>query len=211
MDPIKEAFLKIKEEINLIKEETKLLRKALLELYESQLKTPNQPIQTPTNPTNEFNQQTDKPTNQQENLTLEGLYVKNKAFSIGNEGVPTNRQTDKQTNQQTDFERANKILESLDSIRKEIRLKFKNLTNQEMVVFSTIYSLEDQGIEVTYKKVSEALHLSESSIRDYTNKLIIKGIPIAKVKLNNKMIILKISPDLKSIASLGAIYSLRNL
>jgi len=86
------------------------------------------------------------------------------------------------------------------------------LTPQEMLVFSTLYALEEQNIpEITYKKLSDKLSLSESSIRDYTNKLIKKGVPVNKTRQNNKTIVLKISSDLKNIASLATINSLRDL
>ena len=107
---------------------------------------------------------------------------------------------------------AKEVLDSLDSLRKEIRLKFKQMTNQEMLVFSTIYQLEEaypEGIE--YRQIAQKLGLSESSIRDYTQKLISKGIPVDKIKLNNKKILLKISLDLRKIASLQTIINLREL
>lgn len=81
-----------------------------------------------------------------------------------------------------------------------------------MLVFSTIYNLEATNLEeVSYKLVANNLNLSESSIRDYTNKLIKKGIPIKKKRLNNKTIVLSISQDLKRIATLSTIMKLREL
>ena len=107
---------------------------------------------------------------------------------------------------------ASDILDSLDNIKKEIRLKFKNMTNQEMLVFSTIYQLEEafpEGVE--YRQIASKLRLSESSIRDYVQKLITKGIPVDKLKMNNKKILLKISSELKNIAPLETIIKLREL
>ena len=106
------------------------------------------------------------------------------------------------------------ILDSLDAIKKEIRRKFKRITRQEMLVFSTIYQLEEQDTKdegVNYRKIAIKLGLSESSIRDYVHKMIEKGIPIDKEKLNNKQIILHISPELKKIASLSTIITLREI
>lgn len=106
------------------------------------------------------------------------------------------------------------ILDSLDAIKKEIRRKFKRITRQEMLVFSTIYQLEEQDSSqegVNYKKIAIKIGLSESSIRDYVHKMIEKGIPIDKEKLNNKQIILHISPELKKIASLNTIITLREI
>jgi hypothetical protein len=77
------------------------------------------------------------------NFPYKALKDENKVLSTGNEGVPTDRQTNQQTNQQTDkgsynteiipkedlssnyITHAAKILDSLDNIKKEVRLKFK--------------------------------------------------------------------------------------
>jgi predicted transcriptional regulator len=149
-------------------------------------------------------------------------------ISTGNDGVPTNQQTNRQTDQQTDnssynpnkgsdnikedsIENALNLLNSLDNLKKEIRLKFKKLTDQEVLVFSTLYQFDDEKGFSDYKSLSEKLNLSESSIRDYVGKLIQKGIPIEKIKVNNKNIHLRISPNLKKIASLPTILQLRDL
>lgn len=109
------------------------------------------------------------------------------------------------------IQRVSEVLESLDSIKKEIRSNFKHLTSQEMAVFSAVYTFEEQGFVVDYSLISQKLCLSESSIRDYTHKLIKKGIPIVKSKENNKKITLSISPELKKIASLQTILALIKL
>jgi len=223
MDPIKEAFLKIKSDIIDLKKELILIKEQINNLSTQNLSTDNPTDRQFTSSENlqQTNQQTHIPTHILKNSPLEGLYPQNSNSSTGNKGVPTNRQTDKQTNRQTqnqpknpisEFKKANDILNSLDDIKQEIRLKFRRLTPQEMIVFSTLYSLENQKIEeITYKTLSNQLNLSESSIRDYTNKLISKGVPIDKIKQNNKTILLKISSDLKNIASLDTIIRLREL
>jgi len=222
MDPIKEAFSKIKEDI-------KTLRNEILELkFQITQQTDNQ-THKQTNPTHistQIAQQTDNQTHKQPYIThilpIESPYRPNSTSSIGNEGVQTNKQTDKQTHQQThnptrtthpsEFKQANNILESLDSIKKGIRLKFKRLTPQEMLVFSTLYTLEEKNnTEITHRTLANQINLSESSIRDYINKLTKKGIPIEKIRQNNKIILLKTSQDLKNIATLATIQRLRDL
>ena len=157
-----------------------------------------------------------------------GLNSQDFNSSTGNGGVPTDRQTIQQTDNPTHFysknsdlvsektvdetiTAASELLSSLDSIKKEIRRKFKNITTQEMLVFSTIYQLEDQFGETDYRILATKLELSESSIRDYVHRLIGKGIPIVKNKLNNKKITLGISPNLRKIAPLQTITRLREL
>lgn len=138
-------------------------------------------------------------------------------ISIGNKGVPADRQTDRQEEKRPNkedlgsFSVAPKLLESLDDLRKEIRLKFKQLTEQEFLVFSTIYKLEEETGTCDYKSLATSLGLTESSIRDYVVKLIRKGIPVEKTKLNNKSVILSISKNLKTISTLPTIFTLRNL
>ena len=80
-----------------------------------------------------------------------------------------------------------------------------------MAVFTAIYKLEEQGFIVDYPLLSEHLSLSEISIRDYTRKIIQKGIPLSKIKLDRKRISLAIPSDLKRMASLSTIESLREL
>ena len=223
MDPIKEAFSRIKEDIQALKDEIAQLK--LQQTHnQTNIQTHNQTI--PTHNPSEIPQQTDKQTHNQtiptHNHAVETLYTPNIHSSIGNGGVPTNRQTDKQTNKQThnytqitpnsDFKQANNILSSLDNIKKGIRLRFKRLTPQEMLVFSTLYTIEEQNHdEITYRTLATQLNLSESSIRDYINKLTKKGVPIDKIRQNNKTILLQISQDLKNIATLATIQNLREL
>jgi len=154
------------------------------------------------------------------NLPLEALNGQNMPISNGNQGVSTDRQTDRQTdrhiqnppkNNKNSIENAIEILNSLDSIKKEIRLKFKRLTEQELLVFSTIYQLDEEHGYTNYQTISKKLNLTESSIRDYVGRLVKKGIPVEKNKINNKNIQLSISKNLKKIATLPTILQLREL
>jgi hypothetical protein len=230
MDPIKDAFLKIKQDIEFLKEEIVSMRNKLNNLQSNLKPSVNQttPTQEPLSSAQQTNTQTPPPTQNIQNMDAEGLYGKDIAISTGNKGVPTNRPTYQQTDQHPttsygkplerrissleDFKKASEILHSLDSIKKEIRAKFKLLTGQEMLVFSTLYSLEEQNIqETTYRTISKVLSLSESSIRDYINKLLKKGVPINKIRQNNKTILLQISPDLRGVTTLETIQKLREL
>ena len=109
------------------------------------------------------------------------------------------------------FENAREILDSLDNIKKEIRLKFKRLTEKETLVFSTLYQLDEEQGYSDYKAIADKLGLTESSIRDYIGRLIKKGIPVDKKKINNKTIQLSVSKNLKEIASLSTILKLRDI
>jgi biotin operon repressor len=210
MDPLKEAFNKIKEDIKELREEIVQLNKKINALTTQKIST---------HENNQYNRQTDKQTHNIIKQPLKASYNPNLVFSTGNQGVPTDKQTNRQTDRHNVFQvstskidQLSEILESLDSLKKEIRLKFKRLTPQEIMVFSTLYTLEDQNTdEITHSLLAKTLNLSESSIRDYLNKLIKKGIPIDKIKKNNKTILLKISSNLKKMASLDTILKLRDI
>jgi hypothetical protein len=226
MDQIKTSFQKVKQDMDSMKEEINFLKQSLaknIETFTEMNKTikdltlqlskinVNEKIDTstnnPQNPTNPTHSPTDS-------LPLKPLKGQNMGISIGNEGVPTDKQTNQQTNQQTEktyFGDALEILNSLDNIKKEIRNKFKRITDQEFLVFSTIYQISEETNYVDYKILSQRLNLTESSIRDYVGRLIRKGIPVEKTKINNKMIQLSISEKLKKIAPLPVIFQLRGL
>ena len=229
-DQIRIAFSKVKQdifvletEISKIKLDINEINNSIKELYTYLLnfKSNNYPIDSSTiqqiNPTID-RYPTDNPTVPQE---VKGLKNPILNTSTGSKGVPKDRQTNQQTIQQTqntslnvenDLIKASEILQSLDHLKKEIRFKFKQLTSQEMTVFSTIYQLEEKDPQnTTYPQIASILGLSESSIRDYVGKLINKGIPINKTKINNKNIQISISPNLKKIASLQTILSLSEL
>jgi len=114
-------------------------------------------------------------------------------------------------NKPNTLDNAVEILNSLDQIKKEIRLKFKKLTEQEFLVFSTLYQQTQEKEYTNYKELSKILKLSESSIRDYIGRIIKKGIPLNKVKINNKILQLSISSNLHKIANLSTILQLRAL
>jgi len=229
-ESIKIAFSKVKEDINFLNNEIlnlkitlNTIKNQLKILLNSQKNTSTHQQINSTHPVNSTDTSTHSSTVPQE---VGGLKPPNLSISIGNQGASTDRQTDTSTDRQTEkypensqksidsnIKEAAEILESLDSLKKEIRLKFKHLTTQEMLVFSTIYQLEEQQelTEITYKVLSKNLKLSESSVRDYIQRMINKGISIKKQKINNKKILLSISPELKKIASLPTIIRLREL
>jgi len=219
-DPIKTAFLKAKKDINDLYNEILYLKAELNEIKLNLKKI----VLTNQDKTDFYLNKTDN-LNSTDNSTvpleIEGLKTSNKDISMGNEGVSTDRQTNNSTDRQTpnlnknlelDIHEASEILKSLDSLKKEIRFKFKQVTPQEMAVFSSIYQLEEQkNNPPTYSEIASNLELSQSSIRDYVQRMINKGIPIKKQKINNKKILLSISQDLKKIATLSTITQLREL
>ena len=183
------------------------------------LKNLQNPLKIDTSTHNDKNQTYQTQTST-DNTHIRPLNTQNIGISTGNRGVQTDRQTNQQTVRQTQntpkiqensVDNALEILESLDNIKKEIRLKFKRLTDQEWIIFSTMYQLDEQQGHSDYRTLAESLNLTESSIRDYIGRLIKKGIPVEKNKINNKTVQLTISSNLKKIASLSTIVQLRGL
>jgi len=118
--------------------------------------------------------------------------------STGNEGVfnkQTNQQTNKQLNKPTIIQQTN----TLSKLNEDIEAHFNTLTKQEFLVFLSLYQLEEEIDQVRFSDLSQYLKLSESSIRGYVNRLIQKGSPILRKKVNNKVINLSLLPDFRNL------------
>src|SRR3989344_6235704 len=192
-DKIKDAFFKAKQDIKDILEEIKLLKQELVNIKESILKVNTNPTDRHTDKhnfqtMNPVDQTTDiySTDNSTYNYPLEGLKSKNNAFSTRNGGVSTDRQTDQQTDNSTgnkgvkvrfniekgtnreenNLQNIAEAVETIDDLQQEIRRKIKSLTKQELIVFASIYQLQEEGNNVDYFLLSAKLHLTESSIRD---------------------------------------------
>ncbi len=113
------------------------------------------------------------------------------------EDIEKERNSDKKSNDEL-----SKLSSLIENMKQDLKEKFRNLSKQEFIIFSALYSLEEQSKEISYKDLSIFTRLTESSIRDYIARLIHKGIPIIKDKINNKTVLLRISPELKNIATL---------
>lgn len=170
------------------------------------LKSPYTPVST-RNGGVPADRQTHQQADKNPNLSMKTDFSSNFSSKIpnytGNEGV--------EFPQNPSFSSYSDTLDQLESLRADIKAKFKHLTQQEFTVFAAIYQLEEEGFAVDYPLLASKLHLTESSIRDYSQKLIKKGVPILKTKENNKRIFLAIDPNLKKIASLPSILALREL
>ena len=233
MDEIKEAFNKVKIEISSLEKEMFTLKESFFDLKEGIIEI-GESLYYLTEKVEDLSLELNKTKEEKFYIPLNENPTENSFFKLGkgkisgisngNDGVKTDRQIDRQTDKsyfleekkgelmnQNSFEEFSGLLDSLDELKKEIRLKFKRLTDQEMVVFSAIYQMGEEKGFSDYKSLSKRLSLTESSIRDYIRRLIFKGIPIEKKKLNNKEIQLFVSESLKKIASLSTILKLIDL
>jgi len=225
MDQIKEAFQKVKQDIDFLKKEAEDLkidlvktRGKLIEICEI-IQKMNEKLEKTVSTQRHIIPASSTPPSTH-HLPLEAPNRQNLGISTGNEGASTDRQTDRQTDrhiqnkpkkEENSIENALEVLNSLDNLKKEIRLKFKRLTDQELLIFSTIYQLEEEEGYANYRLISEKLNLTESSVRDYVGRLIKKRIPVEKKRINNKTIQLNISQNLRKIAPLSTILQLRDL
>jgi hypothetical protein len=217
-DAIREAFSHIKQDIVDLKREIYFLKREIIDLKARKPVFPTDIQQT--------NQHTD---------STQHIIGQDKPYllsSIGNDGVPTDKQTDnKQTNRQASepyfnaislpktsqfpddkIEKSTKtsdLINLVTNLKEEMRQNFLKLTRQEFLIFSVVYSLDDEGIQVTYPLVAEKTRLSESSIRDYIARIVGKGIPLEKHKINNKQVIIRVKDELKSLATLDSLVKLR--
>src|SRR3989344_1308104 len=140
--PIKEAFRKIKRDIFTLQSQIHSLTREIHELKRTLRQTDNQ-TDTKTQPQNT---QTQPEIRQTDRQTQE---------------VRLNRG---ETDKITDIEKVSEILNSLDTIKKDLRQKFKKITPQEMLIFSTIYQLQEKGINSSYSLLSQKTGLSESPV-----------------------------------------------
>jgi transcriptional regulator len=230
-DPIKSAFQKVKQDINDLKQQIEELKRTsnetdrqtdkptnqtdrhIIQTYNHSEKTP-EPQDLPISTGNE-GVQTDRQTNQQTDRQITEVrlspFVTRGTRTRANWSEIVEPQISNAEDSLAKIEKLSETLISLDSIKKDLRIKFKKLTDQEMLVFSTIYQLEEQGLAVNYSSLASKTNLSESSIRDYVQKLIKKGVPVDKTKENNKKVSLSVHPNLKKIASLSTILQLREI
>jgi len=206
---IKNSFVKIREDINNIKQEIAKIKQEIWQISASNtllMDSAHVPAHT-----QQFGTQTQ---------IKQGIKPQ-KVISIGNRGVPADsqqtfgtsqetlqlrdlfrlRQKQEKTILKTSFPLTSKEIKRIvDSMAQELKNKFEKLSKQEFYIFSVIYNLDLNRIPVDYKTISLKTGLTESSVRDYISRLIHKGIPIKKNKINNKNIIISVPEELKNIA-----------
>ena len=217
-EKIKQAFSSVKQDILNLQSQLSDMKQEIKKLTRT-LDTSTLRQQTSTDRREISTYQQTSTDNSTRNYPLEALKTANSNISTGNKGVSTDSQTDSQTDknnqkfvqilENTPEKQVLEVVNSLNTIKKELKQKFMSLTKQEFLVFSAIYQLEEQGNIVDYCLLSKRLNLSESSMRDYIQRMLKKQIPIIKTRENNKKILVSISPNLRKLASLPTIIKIR--
>ena len=203
-EKIKKSFSKVKEETDFLKtqiNELKSLINEVLKKHENQKK--------------------------REETVLKNLQVPKEEVSTGNQGVyadihsfihsfnrhstdnySTNMQTNKQEKDQSkpyllkfskEIIKTTPLLWSLSNI-KEIDNLFSTLTKQEFLTFMLVFQgEEDLQRGISYLELSQRMLISEGCVRTYISQMIKKGIPIQKIRLNNKLTLLLIDKEFRSL------------
>ena len=217
MDPLKEAFSKIKEDITFLKKEVSELKDSIYNLSKEG-ECRGQEYQTDRQQENqkEINRLDGEHHFSPENKASEGFSGIKSKNSIGNRGVSTDRQTDRQTDIQTKngerirSEDGAEVLFKLNKIRDNTKKMVQSLTSQELAVLCKIYELEEVNEPVTYAVLAKRLGLTESSMRDYITRLLKKDAPLEKRKRNNKQVEISLIKDTKILIQLHTLNHLRN-
>lgn len=227
-EKVKSSFEKVKEEINLLRTELLDLRKEIVILQGIKTNFREETHNIKTN----FNNQSSignkgVPTNQQTNTSLDNTpsFPVDGISSIGSstpahnpadnpthpqhirEIIPQTNTSSTQNNEKTDnITDLNALIETL---KIDLKKKFKSLTKQEFYIFSILYSIDKAQNMTTYQDLAVRTGLTASSIRDYIQRIVRKGIPIIKEKQNNKLVTLKIPSELRNLATLDSLMRLR--
>ncbi|MFH1972806.1 MAG: hypothetical protein ABIJ18_04995 [archaeon] len=181
-DAIKEAFRRVKEHMEALEKEIKANREFLIEQNKQiftlidQLKTQNSQIKA---------LEASKPQNSPD------LSLKNEDSS-GNKGVSLDGYSLPGYSLDGYSLNIQELQENLPSI-------LSRLSKQEFLTFLTIYQLEEEVSKVTYDDVGHSLKITSGCVRTYVSGLIKKGLPVLKSKYNNKVIILSIPPEIRSL------------
>lgn len=220
---VKEAFSKIKEEMDELRQEISFLRNEIRALtnpekpQKDSYKRAELSAEVPNYVPN-FRERFKNPflgTSEEENESklqnTEELSPKEQV-SIGNKGVSALRQQVGNASAHLETGEIQKeitgttsqaLQENIERLKHALKSIFKTLTKQEFYVFSLLYQLEDElGRAVSYSDLANRANLTPNSLRDYLSKLIAKKVPIIKEKLNNRVILLKIAPELRNIETL---------
>ena len=95
---------------------------------------------------------------------------------------------------------------------KEIFDTFRSLTNKEFLTFLAIYQLEEELRSfVFYSDIAGKLKLSQSSVRDHVNELMLKKTPIEKRVLGNRKVSLSIRKVFKEMKLMDKILIIKNI
>ena len=207
-EKIKISFEKVRKDIEFLSEQIAFLRQDIEEIktnFIHQSSTGNEGVPA--------DRQTDRPTSSRFSAIVDESLspVLEIPVHIPADNPADVQQTDTKIQQSSTYSSASAQLTDLvNNLKTDLKKRFLSLTKQEFLVFSVLFTVEKSQNSVTYRDIALKTGLTESSIRDYIQKIIKKGIPIAKEKVNNKVTILKIPEEIRNLATLDNLMRLRN-
>ena len=233
-EKVKASFEKVREEMNLLRSELSALRNEIVGLRDIKTNLNNEINNIKTN----FNTQSSignqgVPANQHTNTSSDNTPsfpldavspVRSNLPTHNPAQTPTHPQHIQEIFQQSNTSAQNSAQESnrsskneeltdlnslIETLKTDMRKKFKSLTKQEFHIFSVLYSVDKSQNQVTYQDLAVRTGLTASSIRDYIQRIVRKGVPILKEKQNNELITLKIPLELRNLATLDSLMRLR--
>jgi len=178
---VKNSFIRAKEHIKLIENEIKTNKEIILKQ--------NEQIELIFNEIKKIKEDLDK---------IKEKIKENEVSSTGNEGVYSNIHSFNKYSFNS-YAQTKPAISMLHASHKEIQEMFSKLSKQELLTFLTIYQLEEDKGQIGYIDVANYLKLTEGCIRTYVSSLIRKGIPLLKLKHNNKQIFLSIPYEFRSL------------
>jgi hypothetical protein len=140
-------------------------------------------------------------TNQSLNQSLD----QNQSINVKNDEITRNEGVNQSFNQSINHQSFNHLINqtaqemSIKEVTNDINKTFLMLSKQELKLFLTIYQLEDEGLEASYKNVSQRMQLSEHCIRSHLSSLLKKNVPILKRRMNNHTNLLSVSKEFRAL------------
>lgn len=181
-DGVKKAFLKVREDIQRLEEDLKNQKEVIL-AQQKVMEALNEQIGNVLAPISNFKLNKDE----------------SKLSSTGNEGV-LSTVTVTALPLPTLFRQSPDNPNIDDPITKDIKNKFRSLTDREFAVFMAIYQLEEElSSPVTYADIARKLSLSRSSVRDHIGELILKNAPLVKAVASDRKVSLFIKKDFREL------------
>ena len=89
--------------------------------------------------------------------------------------------------------------ENFQTFKQNLNIAFGALSKQELKAFLTVYQLDEGNQGASYQELAQKMGLTETCIRAYISSLFKKGLPLSKMKINNKKTIVTIKQDFKSL------------
>ncbi len=218
-DPIKQAFSKVKEDIYYLNVQIEKIKQEITENFTKfdQILKKLEALDTTLNKLKEDVSMRNDGANQSINHLINQSITNQSSNHSNLDELPlnevisqikskdkVNQSFNQSINHQSNNQSFNHLInqsqeKSLKGVTEEINKTFSSFSKQELKLFLTIYQLEDEALEVSYKAISTKMQLSEHCIRSHLSSLLRKNAPVIKTRLNNHTNLLSVSKEFRSL------------